>query len=146
MLYSTVEEWITRYPRLQETEANSATLHGFLDEASSEADGYLTAAGITVPVSPAPPVLVGKVQVLALTFFFERSVKDAGADPGVENMRTHVLEWFQKLIDGDAALALEEGNVTVWSNLDQYTPTFGAGDIWDARVDPDRKTDEEDAR
>jgi len=153
MLYTTVDNWKTRYPKLAATNATSATLYGFLEEASDEADGYLAAANITVPVSPAPPVLVGKVQALAFVTFMERNVREAGRDTGLEKMRQSVLDWFQRLIDGNTTLVSSGGTPlgdgatpTLWSNLDSYTPTFGASDIVDAEVDPDRTDDEWDAR
>ena len=153
MLYTTVDAWKTRYPKLSATNATSATLFGYLEEASDEADGYLSTAGITVPVSPAPPVLVGKVQALATVYFFERNVREAGKDAGVDRMRTGVMDWFQALIDKKTTLVASGGGVlgegskvALWSNLDAYTPTFGASDITAAEVDPDRIDDEEDAR
>ena len=153
MLYTTVDNWKTRYPKLSATNATSATLYGYLEEASDEADGYLSTAGITVPVSPAPPVLAGKVQALATVYFFERNVREAGKDSGVDRMRTGVMDWFQALIDKKTTLAASGGGVlgegakvALWSNLDAYTPTFGASGITVAEVDPDRIDDEEDAR
>lgn len=153
MLYATVDAWKTRYPKLDATNATSATLYGYIEEASDEADGYLATAGITVPVSPAPPVLVGKVQALATVYFFERNVREAGKDSGVAKMRSGVMDWFQALIDKKTTLVASGGGalgagakVALWSNLDSYTPTFGGSDIMDAEVDPDRIDDEEDAR
>lgn len=153
MLYTTVGNWKTRYPKLDSSNVTSATLYGYLEEASDEADGYLSTAGITVPVSPAPPALVGKVQALAMVYFFERNVREAGRDAGVDKMRSGVMDWFQALIDKKTTLVASGGNVlgagakvSLWSNLDGYTPTFGAGPIEDAEVDPDRVDDEEDAR
>jgi len=153
MLYTTIDAWKTRYPKLAGTNANSASLYGYLEEASDEADGYLATANITVPVSPAPPVLVGKVQALAFVTFMERNVREAGRDTGIEKMRQSVLDWFQNLIDGKTTLVSSGGTplgdgatVTLWSNLDGYVPTFGASDIFDAEVDQDRLDDEDDAR
>lgn len=153
MLYTTVDSWKTRYPKISSTNATSATLYGYLEEASDEADGYLATAGITVPVSPAPPVLVGKVQALAAVFFFERNVRESGKDSGVDKIRSGVMDWFQSLIDKKTTLVASGGGVlgagskvALWSNLDSYTPTFGGGPIEDAEVDPDRIDDEEDAR
>jgi len=153
MLYTTVDNWKTRYPKLAATNATSATLYGFLEEASDEADGYPATANITVPVSPVPPVLVGKVQALAFVTFLERNVREAGRDSGVEKMRQSVLDWFQSLVDGKTTLVASGGTplgdgaqVSLWSNLDSYTPTFGASDIVDSEVDDDRLDDEDDAR
>ena len=153
MLYSTVDAWKTRYLVLSATNTTSASLYGLLNEASDEADGYLATAGITVPVTPAPPVLVGKVEALAIVYFYERHVREAGKDSGVAAIRTSVHDWFQSIVDGKTTLVASGGTPlgdgaapALWCNVSGYTPTFGVSDIFDAEVDTDRLDDEDDAR
>jgi len=150
MPYSTVDVWLAKYPKLQATGVSSAGMFGWLDEASSEADSYLMAAGITVPVTPAPAVLAGKVEALAFCNFVERNLQEASRDAKIPEVKQAIIDWFKGLADGSVMLVGSggadigaEGNIAPWSNVSEFVPTFGAGDIEDARVDPDRLDDEE---
>lgn len=153
MLYSTVDAWMTKYPKLSNTGVNSAGMAGWLDEASSEADSYLVAARITVPISPAPAVLVGKVEGLAFCNFMERNLTEASRDTKLPDIKKGIIDWFVGLKDGTTVLVGSGGAdlggmvaVAPWSNVDAFRPTFGAGAIEDAVVDPDRLDDEESRR
>lgn len=154
MYYETVDGLKARYPRANaQTGVTSAQLASFIDEAGGEADGYLAKAGITVPVSPAPAVLVGKVAALAYGIFLQRNLHEAGKESGIADMMKDVRTWFEAVGNGEIPLvgsggALAGGVVAVapWSSLDGYTPTFGAGDIEDMKVDQDRLDDEKDLR
>lgn len=151
--YSTVDVWLAKYPKLQATGVSSAGMYAWLDEASSEGDSYLTAAGITCPVSPVPPVLAGKVEALAFCNFVERNLQEASRDAKIPEVKEKIIEWFKGLVDGTVVLVgvggVEVGgelSIAPWSNVDQFVPTFGAGDIEDAQVDPNRIEDEETRR
>ncbi len=156
MLYLTVDDFRLRYPRTAPNIATGVTslqLASFIDEAGGEGDGYLAKAGITVPVSPAPAVLVGKVAALAYGIFLQRQMHEADKEGGIAAMMKDARDWFKGVADGSVTLVISGGvnatgdtQVRAWSNLDPYTPTFGAGDIEDMVVDDDRIDDEEDAR
>lgn len=154
MYYLTVEDLKARFPRAAPPSGvSSAQLAGFIQEAGGEADSYIAQAGITVPVSPAPDVLVGKVAVLAFGFFQQRNVHESGRESGIAGMMKDVRDWLQKVADGKVTLVMSGGAVaagleraSLWTNLGTYTPTFGAGDVEDAVVDQDRIDAEEDAR
>jgi phage gp36-like protein len=148
--YSTVDVWLAKYPKLQATGVSSAGMFGWLDEASSEADSYLMAAGIPVPVTPVPAVLAGKVEALAFCNFVERNLNEASRDAKIPEVKEKIIEWFKGLAEGTVVLAgvsgTDESTIVPWSSVDGFVPTFGAGDIEDARVDQDRLDDEETRR
>lgn len=154
MLYLTVDDLKDRYPRARaQTGVTSAQLASFIDEAGGEADGYLAKVQITVPVSPAPAVLVGKVAALAYGIFLQRNLHEAGKESGIEGMMKDARAWFEAVAKGEILLVGAGGVVaggasvvSPWSNLDGFNPTFGAGDVEDAVVDPDRLEDERSGR
>jgi len=154
MAYLTVEELKARYPRANaQTGVTSAQLASFIDEAGGEGDGYLAKAGFTVPVSPAPAVLVGKVAALAYGIFLQRNLHEAGKESGIAEMMKDAREWFEAVGTGQVVLVGSGGVVAggfetaaVWANVDTFSPTFGAGDIEDAEVDPDRLEEERNSR
>jgi len=154
MLYLTVDDLKSRYPRAAaQTGVTSAQLASFIDEAGGEGDGYLAKAQITVPVSPAPAVLVGKVAALAYGIFLQRNLHEAGKESGIAEMMKDARAWFEAignqempLVGAGGELAGGQQLVTLWSNLGDRVPTFGAGDIEDAVVDPDRLEDESSRR
>ncbi len=154
MLYLTVDDLKARYPRANaQTGVTSAQLASFIDEAGGEADGYLAKGQVTVPVSPAPAVLVGKVATLAYGIFLQRNLHEAGKESGIADMLKDVRAWFEAvgnreipLVGASGAMAGGVVVVAPWSNLDSRVPTFGAGDIEDAQVDPDRLEDERSSR
>jgi phage gp36-like protein len=152
-MYSSVGTWLSKYPKLSATGVSSAGMYGWLDEASSEADSYLVAAGISTPVTPCPAVLAGKVEALAFCNFVERNLQEASRDAKIPEVKEKIIEWFKGLAEGTVVLVGAGGDeiggdltIAPWSNVDAYVPTFGAGPIEDAVVDPNRIDDEETRR
>lgn len=58
-----------------------------------------------------------------------------------------ILDGKENLVDDlGAVINKDVGSSVAWSSESGYQPTFGHGDIFDAEIDPDQVTDEEDAK
>jgi hypothetical protein len=153
MSYTTVDHFVTTYPRMSATNATSASLFAWLDRAHNHINAVIKDAVGTVPVSPSPPLLRDIEEDLAYVMFLRRSVGDT-KDKSVQTMWDDVNNRLEGIRNGTMILVNSAGseisvtarNEVPWSSTDGYAPTFGMSDIENAEVDPDRVDDEEAIR
>lgn len=149
-MYSTVNGFLTAYPKLNAIGPD--LINAFLTRASATIDGYIAGA-ITVPVSPTPPLLVGIEEDLAYVGIMRRNSQEASKDSALDKLEESAIGKLEDIRDGKitlldsagAALTTGQGG-QIWSSTEGFVPTFGAGAIEDAQVDPDRLEDEAGAR
>jgi phage gp36-like protein len=150
MSYSTVSQFLSVYPKLNTIPPD--TIQAFLDRAAADIDSYVSKV-LTLPVTPAPPLLVSIEQDLAATGILRRNLAEASKDSAIETVHKDAIAKLEEIRDGKidvlsssgAALTPTTGGA-LWSNVENYAPTFGAGPIEDAEIDPDRTDAEEAAR
>lgn len=150
MSYSTVNEFLTVYPKLNGLGPD--LIGAFLARAAATIDGYIAGA-ITVPVTPAPPLLVAIEEDLAYVGILKRNSVEASKDSVLKDLYDEAIQKLEDIRDGKitllsstgAALAAGPGG-QIWSSTDGMVPTFGISDIEDASVDTDRLTEEAAAR
>ena len=153
MSYSTVDRFLTTYPKMVATNASSASLCSWLTKAYNQINATIADAVPAIPVTPQCPYIMDLEDDLAFAMFLRRNVRET-KDIGVQDMWKDVMDRLDNIRNGTIVLLDINGkeisttrkNDVPWSTGDKYTPTFGAGDITDAEVDPDRVLDEEDAK
>ena len=150
MSYSTVNEFLTVYPKLNGLGPD--LIAAFLARAAATIDGYIAGA-ITVPVSPAPPLLVGIEEDLAYIGILRRNSQEASKDSALKDLEDAAIGKLEDIRDGKITLLSSTGTPLaagqggqIWSSTEGINPTFGVGDIEDASVDSDRLEDEASAR
>jgi phage gp36-like protein len=150
MSYSTVNEFLVIYPKLNGLGPD--LIAGFLARASATIDGYIAGA-ITVPVSPAPPLLVVIEEDLAYVGILKRNSAEASKDSTLKDLYDEAIQKLEDIRDGKIALLSSAGvsistglGGQIWSSTDGMYPTFGVSDIEDAAVDSDRIAEEAAAR
>ncbi len=104
-------------------------------------------------MDPAPPLLVQIEQDLAYVGLMKRNSVEASKDSVLLDIEKSAMALLEAIRDGKVSLVSESGatvssgaGAAIWSSTEGYVPTFGAGDVEDARVDPFRLDDEEDSR
>lgn len=153
MSYSTVDRLLTVYPRMSASNATSATVYSFITKAYNHINAFIADAVPTIPVTPTCPVLMDLEDDLAYAMYLRRNVRES-KDLGIQDMWKDVNDRLENIRNGTIILLDSTGveisttrrNDVPWSSLSGYSPTFGMGDMTDAEVDPDRITDEEDAK
>jgi phage gp36-like protein len=150
MAYSTVNEFLTVYPKLNGLGPD--LIGAFLIRGAATIDGYLAGA-ITVPVSPAPPLLVAIEQDLAYVGILKRNSVEASKDTTLKDLYDEAIQKLEDIRDGKIALLSSAGvpistgiGGQIWSSTEGMYPTFGVSDIEDAAVDSDRLAEETAAR
>lgn len=155
MTYSTVPQFTTSYPRLEKTQATSATLLSWLGRADNLINAYIKDAVATVPVSPAPPLLVGLSEDIAYVMFLRRHIHDSGKETGLQKSWEDSMVVLQGIRDGTISLVNSAGveitvtaqGVAPWADVTGYAPTFSpVRDIADALIDGDRVDAEDSIR
>jgi len=154
MPYSDVDRFVTSFPKLERTNATSATLLNWLQRSSNLIDGYIRDVVATVPVTPAPPMLTDICEDLGFVMFLRRNVHEAGKEVGMKEMYDDCIDRLEQIRNGLLALVNSAGeSITIttrsdspWSNVTGYEPTFSILDATDSFIDPDRIEDEEAIR
>lgn len=154
MPYSTVDRLLTSYPKLDRTNATSATLLTWLERASHHIDSYLQDVVAGVPISPAPPLLIDMCEDIAFCMFLRRHVTESGKDTGLVNMWNDLTDRLEGIRNGFISIVNSAGEeVTLtsrtsspWGSTTGYVPTFSILDLTDAEVDDERIEDEESIR
>lgn len=153
MSYSTVDRFITTYPRMSASNATSANLCTWLTKAYNHINAHIADTVPAIPVTPQCPLIMDLEDDLAYAMFLRRNARES-KDQAVQDMWKDVQDRLENIRNGTVILLDLNGNEisttrrndAPWSSVSQYSPTFGAGEIEDAEVDPDRVQDEEDAR
>ena len=150
MAYSTVNGFLTVYPKLNGIGPDQ--IGAFLARGAATIDGYLAGA-ISVPVTPAPPLLVSIEQDLAYVGILKRNTVEASKDSTLKDLYDEAIQKLEDIRDGKITLLSSTGAAlspsvgsAIWSSAEGMVPTFGVSDIEDARVDSDRLEDEASAR
>lgn len=151
MGYSTVDKFLAAYPKLNNF--GSATIQSYLDDAAAEIDSFLSGV-VSLPLSsPYPPLVLKLEKDLAAVGLLRRNLAEASKDAAIERVREDAIAALEEIRDGKRVLVSATGTALtptagggLWSSVEDYTPTFGVGDIEDAKVDTDRTDAEEDAR
>jgi phage gp36-like protein len=150
MSYSTVNEFLTVYPKLNGIGPDQ--IGAFLARGAATIDGYLAGA-IAVPATPSPPLLVSIEQDLAYVGILKRNTVEASKDTTLKDLYDEAIQKLEDIRDGKITLLSSTGavittgqRVQIWSSVEGYVPTFGVSDIEDAWVDSDRLEEEAAAR
>lgn len=154
MPYSTVSRLTASYPKLERTNASSATLLTWIERASNFIDSYITDVVPSVPISPAPPLLIDMSEDLAYCMFLRRNIHEAGKESGLQSMWDDIISRLEGIRNGYISLVNSAGEeITLtsrtadpWSNVSGYVPTFSILDAEDSWIDPERVDDEESIR
>lgn len=155
--YTSVIRILDQEPLLDDaTLISSAQLCLFAQDAEAEIDGML-AARYTVPISGSPPLLQTVATKLSIglvlsqrIFTQERLQESEWPKAFLDSSR----ETLNRLLKGEMTLVTSAGTVIagrndlseVWSNTQDYAPTFAEIDHTRQVVDRDKIEDLEDAR
>lgn len=150
MSYSTVNEFLAIYPKFNAIPSD--TIAAYLTRAAADIDSYVSKV-MTLPVTPAPSLLKSIEQDLAATSILRRNLAEASKDTAIETVYKDAVTKLENIRDGKILVLNASGTALtptagggLWSSVEGYNQTFGAGDIEDAVVDTDRTYDEEAAR
>ncbi|ULJ61063.1 gp436 family protein [Wielerella bovis] len=91
---------LTDRPRAREI--NEAVLKRAIDDAESEANGYLRAAGFTEPFDEVPATLKVKVCDIARWYLYENGVTDI-----VEKRYKNAISWLKDVMKNPSMLGFE---------------------------------------
>lgn len=91
---------LTDRPRCREI--NTAVLKRAIDDAESEANGYLRAAGFTAPFDEVPATLKVKVCDIARWYLYENGVTDI-----VEKRYKNAIAWLKDVMKNPSMLGFE---------------------------------------
>lgn len=83
-------------------EINTAVLKRAIDDAESEANGYLRAAGFTAPFDEVPATLKVKVCDIARWYLYENGVTDI-----VEKRYKNAIAWLKDVMKNPSMLGFE---------------------------------------
>lgn len=152
--YTTVDDLKTSYPRFSTASVSSATMYAYIERASNYIDGQIYGA-VSLPFTPAaPPLVKNMAEDLAFVFYMRRHLTESGRDTNIDK----TLRDIQQVLDGikNGTVTLVDSNyqnitniapgASPWSDVSNYTPTFGLSDIEDVVVDDDRLEAEETSR
>jgi hypothetical protein len=150
-MYITYANVLERYPMLKTWSANSPYLNNDITYAEQELNGRL-ATHFSVPFSGAHPT----IKDLAIDLVYYRSLRLKDPDHA-EKFKESIIGRIEGLKKGDEYIYTDsnttiEADATkageVWSNLEDYHPTFSMLDAENAKsvIDPDRIEAEEDER
>jgi hypothetical protein len=150
MAYTNYDEAIILRPLLESAGLNDIEVNSsFIYFAEKEVDGWFAGA-FTVPFSPVPPQI--KDITINLTYANALWYKDAESAIALKD---EILARVKRIKDGDELLTTDSGQLlaqptgqTVWSNLENYHPTFSMNDYEESfvMVDSSRLQAEENER
>lgn len=150
-MYITYANVLERYPMLKTWAANSPMLNNDITYAEYEINSRL-ATHFSTPFSGAHPTV--KDICIDLVYYRSLKIKDPDQAAKVQEMimgRINGIKNGDEYIYTDSGTTIEPDDTKageVWSNLEDYHPTFSMLDADDpvSDIDPDRLDDEEDER